>query len=110
MKVNIVSIMSRRSKICDETVTSGEALHLSQWNHVFAEINLDIDSINIRLNSGPVISKRNVVLQCFGQKPSTSLESIKAIGAFYIGGTPLLEAKNFVGALKLFSINGYEIR
>jgi hypothetical protein len=109
MKVDIVSIMTRRSKTCDETVTSGQSIQLFQWNHLTAEINLDLDTITIHLNSGPVISKREIVLQCFGRKPS-SFENIKAIGAFYVGGAPLLKAKNFVGAIKQFSINGYEIR
>lgn len=109
MKVDIISIMTRRSKVCDEVLTSGQTIKISEWNVIKAEINLDSDSIQIEMNSGPLISRQEVVLQCFGLKPA-AFDSIKAIGAFYIGGAPLLKGNNFVGALKKFSINGYEIR
>jgi len=109
MKVDIVSVMTRRSKTCEEVVTSGQPIRISEWNHMKAEINLDTDSIQIQMNSGPLISRHEVILQCFGLKPA-AFSNIKAIGAFYIGGTPLLKGKNFEGAIKKFSINGVEIR
>ena len=109
MKVDIVSIMTRRSKICDEIVTSGQPIEFTDWNQLSAEINLDSDSIQIQLNSGPLISRHEIALQCFGLKPA-AFDNIKAIGAFYIGGSPLLRSNNFKGAIKHFSINGFEIK
>jgi hypothetical protein len=101
--------MTRRSKICEEIVTSGQPFEINEWNSVNAEINLDSDSIEIQLNSGPKISRHEVLLQCFGAKPA-AFENIRAIGAFYIGGAPVLKGKNFEGLIKKFTINGFEIR
>lgn len=109
LKLDIVSIMTRRSKICDEVVTSGQPIRQSDWNLVDAEINLDTDVIQMQLNSGPLISRHEVVVNCFGLRPG-SFNNVKAVGAFYIGGSPIIKGKNFEGTMRKFSINGFEIR